>query len=135
MPEKLTDERVTVAQALEYWNRSKSWFHGESARRGWRWTRSEELDLRSGPPMTMDRRAVIRLKRELTGAPVKDRHPNAEHLGGYSQPETISSADIPVNHAPPADYVHQLTLLIKLLESGVITESQFRLVRAELHPD
>lgn len=112
--------RIRLSEALEHLSpvMSRSSFYGTSRNPGPRWTHIERLDIREGPPITLDRRAFLAWLDELAGALARGRNPNANRLGDYTRSDASDIDD-------SLDYVGQLLMLVRALESGRISQEQF----------
>lgn len=123
--ERIVPDRIRLSEALERLEpfMSKSNFYGTSSRPGPRWTMVSQLDIRKGPPITLDRRRFYAWLETLRGELAVDQHPNAMHLGDHARRATDPDED---------GYADRLVVLCRALDAGRISRSQFERAVADL---
>jgi hypothetical protein len=120
-------DRICIAEALHHlkpFRIGRSSFYGTPDRPGARWTLIEELDIREGRTLTMDRKRFNRWLRCLSGEPATRRSDRVNRLG------------LEDGHRPPAADAPQkeLEALLEHLIAAAATDADFRAaITAALH--
>jgi hypothetical protein len=118
-------DRIRLSEALAHLRpiMSRSSFYGSVSRPGPRWTLIGYLDLRNGPPITLDRKRFFRWLRKLVGGPATGRQRGSERLGERACPTAPHSS---------SNYGEALAALCRAIEAGHITRDAFKRAVADL---
>jgi len=124
MRRKTSLDRISQAEALQRLKpiMSKSSFYGTVGKPGPRWTEIDRLDIREGPPVTLDRARFEKWFETLMGAPAMSRSNCYRRFGANSEMEA----------GPRATYGSQLVELLRALQAGIIDRDQFDQAAADL---